>query len=81
MTTSSHKMVDPNFRSEGRTRSYYHWRADGYDKVTSYEIKHHGVHARAVSARQPHAAAQPASATLEDAYLHWIDRANGQISN
>lgn len=41
MTTSAHKIVDPNFQSEDRTRSYYHWRADGYDKVTSYEIRHH----------------------------------------
>jgi demethylmenaquinone methyltransferase/2-methoxy-6-polyprenyl-1,4-benzoquinol methylase len=35
------KVVDPNFQSEERTRSYYAWRAAGYDKVTTYEIEHH----------------------------------------
>ena len=41
MTISSFKIVDPNFQTEARTRSYYRWRADGYDKVTTYEIEHH----------------------------------------
>ena len=41
MTASQFKMVDPNFQSEERTRSYYRWRAAGYDKVTTYEIEHH----------------------------------------
>ena len=34
-------MVDPNFQTEERTRSYYRWRAAGYDQVTTYEIEHH----------------------------------------
>jgi ABC-2 type transport system ATP-binding protein len=38
-----------------------------------------GVHVRVVSARQPDLAAEPASATLEDAYLYLISRANGQF--
>lgn len=41
MTTSQFTTVDPSFQSEERTRSYYRWRADGYDKVTTYEIEHH----------------------------------------
>lgn len=41
MKLSPNKIVDPNFRSEDRLRSYYSWRARGYDKATSYEIKHH----------------------------------------
>lgn len=41
MTASQFKMVDPNFQSEERTRSYYRWRAAGYDKATTYEIEHH----------------------------------------
>jgi demethylmenaquinone methyltransferase / 2-methoxy-6-polyprenyl-1,4-benzoquinol methylase len=41
MTAPQFKMVDPNFQSEERTRSYYRWRAAGYDKVTTYEIEHH----------------------------------------
>jgi ABC-2 type transport system ATP-binding protein len=35
-----------------------------------------GVHVRAVSARQPNLTAEPVSATLEDAYLYLISRAN-----
>jgi len=35
-----------------------------------------GVHVRVVSARQPNLTAEPASATLEDAYLYLINRAN-----
>jgi ABC-2 type transport system ATP-binding protein len=35
-----------------------------------------GVHVRVVSARQPNPTAQPTSATLEDAYLYMISRAN-----
>ena len=35
-----------------------------------------GVHVRVVSVRQPNATAQPASATLEDAYLYLISRVN-----
>jgi ABC-2 type transport system ATP-binding protein len=38
-----------------------------------------GVHVRVVSARQPDVTAEPASATLEDAYLYLISRANGQF--
>lgn len=41
MTDSLYKIVDPNFKTEERTRSYYRWRAGGYDKVTSYEVVHH----------------------------------------
>jgi ubiquinone/menaquinone biosynthesis C-methylase UbiE len=41
MGTSSTKIVDPNLQSDDLIRSYYHWRADGYDKVTSYEAYHH----------------------------------------
>ncbi|HLA06705.1 MAG TPA: class I SAM-dependent methyltransferase [Anaerolineales bacterium] len=41
MTTSQFTTVDPSFQSEERTRSYYRWRAGGYDKVTTYEIEHH----------------------------------------
>jgi len=41
MTASQFTTVDPSFHSEERTRSYYRWRADGYDKVTTYEIEHH----------------------------------------
>jgi ABC-type multidrug transport system ATPase subunit len=35
-----------------------------------------GIHMRVVSARQPNLAAEPVSATLEDAYLYLIRRAN-----
>lgn len=41
MTNTQFKTVEPNFHSQDRIRSYYRWRAEGYDKVTTYEIDHH----------------------------------------
>jgi ABC-type multidrug transport system ATPase subunit len=48
--------------------------------VTSTARRSDGVHVRVVSACQPDAAAQPATANLEDAYLYWIGRANGEVN-
>jgi ABC-type multidrug transport system ATPase subunit len=44
--------------------------------ISSTARRSDGVHMRVVSARQPDLAAEPVSATLEDAYLHLISRAN-----
>ncbi len=41
MSKQDFSIVKPNFTAEERTRSYYHWRAEGYDKATHYEIEHH----------------------------------------
>ncbi len=46
--------------------------------VNSTARRSDGVHVRVVSARQPDPSAQPVSATLEDAYLFWVRRANEQ---
>ena len=44
--------------------------------ISSTARRSDGVHVRVVSARQPDPAAEPVSATLEDAYLYLIGRAN-----
>ena len=44
--------------------------------ISSTARRSDGVHVRVVSARQPNLTAQPVSATLEDAYLYLIGRAN-----
>jgi ABC-type multidrug transport system ATPase subunit len=44
--------------------------------ISSTARRSDGVHVRVVSARQPNLAAEPVSATLEDAYLYLISRAN-----
>jgi len=44
--------------------------------ISSTTRRSDGVHVRVVSARQPDLTAKPASATLEDAYLYLISRAN-----
>jgi ABC-2 type transport system ATP-binding protein len=38
-----------------------------------------GIHLRVVSARSPDLTAKPVSATLEDAYLYLVNKANGQL--
>jgi ABC-2 type transport system ATP-binding protein len=48
--------------------------------ISSTARRSDGVHVRVVSTRQPNTTAQPGPATLEDAYLYLIDRANGQIA-
>jgi ABC-2 type transport system ATP-binding protein len=44
--------------------------------ISSTARRSDGAHVRAVSARQPNLTAEPVSATLEDAYLYLINRAN-----
>jgi ABC-2 type transport system ATP-binding protein len=44
--------------------------------ISSTARRSDGVHVRVVSARQPNLTAEPVSATLEDAYLYLISRAN-----
>ena len=44
--------------------------------ISSTARRSDGVHVRVVSARQPDLTAEPVSATLEDAYLYLISRAN-----
>jgi ABC-type multidrug transport system ATPase subunit len=48
--------------------------------ISSTARRSDGVHVRVVSARQPNIAAQPVSATLEDAYLYLISRTNGPFA-
>jgi ABC-2 type transport system ATP-binding protein len=45
--------------------------------ISSTARRSDGVHVRVVSAQQPNLTAEPVSATLEDAYLYLISRANG----
>jgi ABC-type multidrug transport system ATPase subunit len=44
--------------------------------ISSTARRSDGVHVRVVSARQPNPTAEPVSATLEDAYLYLVSRAN-----
>ncbi len=41
MSENAISIAKQNFSTEERTRSYYEWRAEGYDKATRYEIEHH----------------------------------------
>jgi len=47
--------------------------------ISSTARRSDGVHVRVVSAWQPNATAESVSATLEDAYLYLIGKANGQF--
>lgn len=47
--------------------------------VNSTARRSDGVHVRVMSSRQPDPAAQPVPATLEDAYLYWVRKANEQV--
>lgn len=41
MLNTSFRSVSPAFSTEERTRRYYHWHAQGYDRATGHGFEHH----------------------------------------